>query len=273
MVPSDEPLAGLKISMRDRRMGQPEVTPSLAGALTMSAEEIVMETTGDPQTPAAMTPPTELGDAPERRSTWPTVIGIIAIVYGALGVLAECNGLVFNVFVAIWGGSMQGTAEAQKAQFEVMRQYAVPNLIFMVVGTVLAAWLLVAGIGVLRRRPWSRSAAVGWAVAKTLFTIPYSVLGYLLHNALLDAMEQAAIDSGTPMGDRLEVPVAPTVELEVVYVTATSIFPNMHSGGAAMMGCSMLWAWALPLFLIIWFLRAPVKTEVERWALESRAKV
>ena len=43
--------------------------------------------------------------------------------------------------------------------------------------------------------------------------------------------------------------------------------------GAAMMGCSMLWAWALPLFLIIWFLRAPVKTEVERWALESRAAI
>ncbi len=210
-----------------------------------------METTGDPQTPAAMTPPVKQGDAPERRSRWPTVIGIIAVVFGVLGVLAACMGLVSNVLVAIFGGSMQGMPEVQKAQFEVMRQYVVPNSIMMVVGTVVAAWLLVAGIGVLRRRPWSRRAAVGWAVAKILYAIPGSVLGYLLNKALFDAMEQAAIDSGTPM--------------------PTGIFTSMQSGGAAMIGCETLWAWALPLFLIIWFRRASVKTEVERWALENRA--
>ncbi len=120
-----------------------------------------------------------------------------------------------------------------------------PSLISWVVGTVVAAWLLVAGIGVLRRRPWSRSAAVGWAVAKILYVIPTSVLGYLFYKAKFDAMEQAAIDSGTPM--------------------PTGMFTIMHSAGAAMTGCSALWAWALPLFLIIWFRRAPVKTEVERW--------
>ena len=56
-------------------------------------------------------------------------------------------------------------------------------------------------------------------------------------------------------------------------MTATPIFTSMHSGSAAITGCWMLWEWALPLFLIIWFLRAPVKTEVERWALECRAAI
>ncbi len=232
-----------------------------------------METTGDPQTPAAMTPPTEPGDAPERRSTWPTVIGIIAVVFGALGLLDDCLELVSNMFFASLGDSTQGMSEEDKAQFEVMRQYAVPTVIMTVVGTVLSAWLLVAGIGVLRRRPWSRGAAVGWAVAKILYTIPVSVLGYFIIKAQFEAMEQPAIDSGTPMGDRLEVPEAPVIKLEVVEVTATPIFTSMHGGSAAIMGCWMLWDWALPLFLIIWFLRTPVKTEVERWALESRAKV
>ena len=78
-----------------------------------------------------------------------------------------------------------------------------------------------AGIGVLRRRPWSRSAAVGWAVAKILYVIPTSVLGYLFTKAQFDAMEQAAIDSGTPM--------------------PTGMFTIMQSAGAAMMGCSTLW--------------------------------
>ncbi len=205
-----------------------------------------METTGDPQTPAAMTPPTELGDAPERRSTWPTVIGILAIVFGALGVLGACMGMASYVFVAIVGGQMQGMPGVQKAQLEVMRQYMVPNSIFVVVGTVVAAWLLVAGIGVLRRRPWSRGATVSWAVAKIIYAIPASVLGYFHNKAQLEAMEQAAIDSGTPI--------------------PTGIFTIMQSVGVAMMGWSMLWVWALPLFLIIWFRSAPVKTEVERWA-------
>ncbi len=193
-----------------------------------------METTGDPQTPAAMTPPTEPGDAPERRSRWPTVIGIIAVVFGALGVFDECLDQVSNMFFASLGDSTQGMSEEDKAEFEAMRQYAVPTVIMTVVGTVLSAWLLVAGIGVLRRRPWSRGAAVGWAVAKILYTIPLSVLGYFIIKAQFEAME----------------PI-----------------------WAAVWGCSTLWAWALPLFLIIWFRRAPVKTEVERWALESRAKV
>ncbi len=206
-----------------------------------------METNGDPQTPAAMTPPTELGDAPERRSGWPTMIGIIAVVFGVLGVLGGCSGLVFNVFAAIWGSSMQWMPEVQKAQFEVMRQYVVPTSISMVVATVVAAWLLVAGIGVLRRRPWSRGATVGWAVAKIIYAIP----AYFLNKAQFEAMEQAAIDSGTPI--------------------PTGIFTIMQSVGGAMMGWSILWVWALPLFLIIWFRWAPVKTEVERWALESRA--
>ncbi len=210
-----------------------------------------METTGDPQTPAAMTPPVRQGDVPEPRSRWPTVIGIIAVVFGVLGVLGGCSGLVFNVFAAIWGSSMQWMPEAQKALFEVMRQYVVPTSISMVVATVLAAWLLVAGIGVLRHRPWSRGATVGWAVAKIIYAIPASVLGYFHYKAQLEAMEQAAIDSGTPI--------------------PTGIFTIMQSVGAAMMGWSILWVWALPLFLIIWFRWAPVKTEVERWALESRA--
>ncbi len=180
------------------------------------------------------------------------MIGIIAVVFGVLGVLGGCSGLVFNVFAAIWGSSMQWMPEAQKALFEVMRQYVVPTSISMVVATVLAAWLLVAGIGVLRHRPWSRGATVGWAVAKIIYAIPASVLGYFHYKAQLEAMEQAAIDSGTPM---------PTGHIVTI----------MQSVVVPMMGCSMLWTWALPLFLIIWFLRASVKTEVERWALESRA--
>ncbi len=74
-----------------------------------------MDTTGDPQPPPAMTPPTERGDPPERRAGWPTVIGIIAIVFGAMG-------LVSNVSVAIWGGPMPAMPpELQKARLEVMR--------------------------------------------------------------------------------------------------------------------------------------------------------
>ncbi len=50
---------------------------------------------------------------------------------------------------------------------------------------VVAAWLFVAGIGVLRRRPWSRSAAVGWAVAKILYVIASLTFGVTVGRAKL----------------------------------------------------------------------------------------
>ena len=128
------------------------------------------------------------------------------------------------------------------------------NLISLPVATALSVWLLVAGIGILRRRPWSRPTSLGWAVGKMLYAVPASVLGYIQQTAMSAAVEDAlASDPGA------SVP--------------TGFFRFFESLGAVSVGCGLLWAWALPIFLIIWFLRAPVKAEVERWALESRAAI
>ena len=217
-----------------------------------------METAGTPPvpptppTPPAMTPPTELGDMPARPSTWPTVIGIIAIVFGSLGALGACATLVITA-LAPWFSGFVEDMPVQQAQFEVTRRFMVPMLISLMVGTPLSVWLLVAGIGLVRRRPWSRTASVGWALAKVLYVIPASVLNYVVNKATIEAMEQAAADSGQAMPGGFLV--------------------FMESLGAVGMGCGLVWSWALPIFMIVWFLRTPVREEVERWAAESRAAI
>ena len=53
-----------------------------------------MTTTG-PQMPppSPLTPPTDAGAIPPKRSAWPMVIGVIAIIFGSLATLQGCMGL------------------------------------------------------------------------------------------------------------------------------------------------------------------------------------
>ena len=53
-----------------------------------------MTTTGPqipPSTPIVV--PTDAGAIPPRKSTWPMVIGVIAIIFGSLAALGGCMGL------------------------------------------------------------------------------------------------------------------------------------------------------------------------------------
>jgi hypothetical protein len=214
-----------------------------------------METTGDqpPTPPPAMTPPTEVGEIVERPSQWPTALGVVAIIFGILGILMYgCGGIIGNVVAPMFASQLEGMP-VQEAQLQVMRRFTVINLLSSLVATSLAVWLLVTGIGILRRRPWSRTSGLGWSVARMIYAVPATLLGYIVNRATVQAMEQAAAESGDPM--------------------PKGIFAIMEALGAIGMGCTLVWSWALPVFMIVWFLRAPIKDELSRWALESRAAI
>lgn len=214
-----------------------------------------METTGDqpPTPPPAVTPPTEVSEVAGRPSNWPTALGVVGIIFGILGILIYgCGGIAGNVAMPLLAPQMEGMP-VQAAQFEVMRRFMVLNLLSGLVATILAIWLLVTAIGILRRRPWSRASGLGWAVVKMVHAVPAAVLGYIVNRATVRAMEQAAADSGDPMPG--------------------GFFAIMETLGSIGMGCTLMWTWALPVFMIVWFLRAPVREEVDRWALESRAAI
>ncbi|UCD29964.1 MAG: hypothetical protein JSV03_05675, partial [Planctomycetota bacterium] len=100
-------------------------------------------------------PPTVPGEMvmPAPTSTWPTVVGIIAIVLGALGILGGIWGAVFSLFGPI---TIMPMPQSQTMFEEAMRDSIVWAMVSGLLGMGAAILLLVAGIGVVKRRVWSR---------------------------------------------------------------------------------------------------------------------
>ena len=203
--------------------------------------------TDQPATP--MAPPTDT-DAPEAKPpSWPTVIGVIAIVFGSLGIFQGCAGLASPFITRMALSNPDALPPQSRAQLEVTQQFVLYNSISAIFVLGLAVVLLIAGIGLVRRRAWGRTAILCWAGGKIIYSIPAALLGYVIMRATLAAMKEAG-------GGAL-----------------TGFMGFLAKLGAAGLACSIIWTWALPVFCIIWMVRAPVKTEVERWTLESRVAI
>ncbi len=204
-----------------------------------------MSTTDLPP-PALMTPPVEPGEIPHPPSAWPKVIGVITIIFGSLAILGGCSGAVSSLFMSSLSGLVP---EEQATMYDAMEGLKP----WMIIGAVLALALgilqLVAGIGLVRRRAWSPTACMVWAAIKMVFVVGYTILGDMARQAQFEAAQEMIQQD-----------------------------PNMPAGMAAMMASffqvfgvfaivvGILWGWALPVFLLIWFSRGKIKAEVAGWA-------
>ncbi len=196
--------------------------------------------------PPLMTPPVEPGEIPHRPSAWPMVIGVIAIIFGSLAILQGCLGAVSTLFMS----SLSGLMPAEQAtMFDAMDDLKPWMIIGAVLTLALGILLLVAGIGLVRRRAWSPTACMVWAGIKMMFVVGNTILADMVQQAQFEAMQEVMQQD-----------------------------PNMPAGMPAMMGSffqvfgvftivlGILWGWALPVFLLIWFSRSKIKAEVARWA-------
>lgn len=189
----------------------------------------------------SMTPPTEIGYAtePPKQSSWPMVIGIIAIVLGAGGVLTSCWGTVAPLLTDALAQAMP--AGPSRAQLDAMKEWAVVLAAISAGALVLAAWLLTGGIGLVKRTAWARRAILVWAVAKALFVAGQSVASYFIQHDTFDAMTQSdPTMSQMPAG------------FSTAVATASLVF-------------GLVWGWALPVFMLIWFARGKIRAEVATW--------
>lgn len=196
--------------------------------------------------PYAPVPPTQPGEMylPQQPSAWPKVIGIIAIVLGALGVLGGCMGLASTLFVDTFKGVLEdmmpsgqpSPLEPLEAVYEHKGWMIVTQ--FLTMGA--AVLLLFVGIGLLKRAAWSARAAMYWAVIKMAVVVPGAVLAYMANKAQLATMAE---QGGGFVGSGL-----------------------VEAIGAASIGLSVVWGWALPVFVLIWFSRAKIKAEVAGWS-------
>ncbi len=189
-----------------------------------------------PPAPTWTTPPTEPGGitpAP-RKSSWPTVLGIIAIAYASIGLLGGVCGVAF---ASLFAGGKFGPGAPMYPDWHVYWTIGMA-----VVHGVFEVLLLVAGIKLMSRQAGSSRFCRRWAIGflpLCLITVPINF-----------AIERAAgwnAQTGGPAGGPPEAVMLVMFILVVVF--------------------TLLWSCALPVFMLIWFARPKVKAEVAEWAV------
>lgn len=191
-------------------------------------------------TPPPPTPPTRpsLTERPQGSPVWPTVIGVIAIVFGSAAILGGFWGVLYFLnFERISAMFPPGTAH----MMDVVLEWRAFMTLSSGLMSATAAILLIAGIGILKRRRWSVRTCAGWAILKMLVIVPQAVAGAMMQQAQMEKFSQQA-GNAMPGG--------------------TGIFAAIH---VFTIGATIAWGWALPVFLLIWFSRAKVKQETVQW--------
>ncbi|MBN1490611.1 MAG: hypothetical protein JXA69_11900 [Phycisphaerae bacterium] len=192
-------------------------------------------------TPPMATPPImpEPMTQPPARSTWPTVVGILAIVFGAVTIIFGVFGLVSTSFEDFFLSSMSPEQAAETQRITASYQ---PWMIGSAcVALVLAILLLVSGIGVVqRRRPGARRLRV-WAYLSIPYAVAAMIMQAVLQSELIEVTQAGIGPTGTPG------------VLEEIIVVPMLLF-------------GLAWSCAGPVFVLVWFSRKSIKAEVADWA-------
>lgn len=196
-----------------------------------------------PEMPSSAPPPFQSGSLPETHR-WAGVVGTIAIIFGVAGVLQGGCGIVASLFGSEIYESMSSiapqSADQMAAQQAANERFLWMNTGLSLLSMLVATVLLVGGIQLLRRRATSATLLRLWALAKLVLAILLAGAGWMVFQAQLEWMQAEQNASGAS-ADLMR--------------------------GAAIFGIALglLWQWALPIFMIVWFSRAPIRASVARW--------
>jgi hypothetical protein len=210
---------------------------------------------GYPATPPA-TPPTAPGPLPvyTAPSKWPTVIGVIAIVFGVFGALGGVWGALSPLFIdMVFGSTATPLPPQAAAQLEIQREWAGWTVGLSIAGGLLAVLLLIAGIGLTMRRAWCAGTARTWAWLKIAFAFVNTYVAYRVATETMPLALKAA--GGTATAPALP-PAAVAAFTDVVAVISV-VF-------------GLAWGLALPVFVLIWFGRSKIRAEMSTWRIATR---
>lgn len=181
-------------------------------------------------------PPTEVVYE-QPQSTWPTVIGIICIVFGGFGILGGLWGAVVPFLMSTVASMMPDPAGTMDASFAAVTRYRAITIPVSVISAVVAALLLVGGIQLLRRRFAARRVLLIWAIIKIFLVVAAVMVNIPMQRAQLEAQQA----QGMPA------------------------MPMMNLIGPITAACGVVFGWALPIFILIWLMRRPIRDEIEAW--------
>jgi hypothetical protein len=167
---------------------------------------------------------------------WPTVIGVISIVFGLLGALQGCGGIVMPFAMNGLTGLMPD--DQSKAVFAGMSDHLAWGVAAGVTGMAVGVLLLTAGIGMVQRRRWGVRAHTIWAVLAILQSGVGGVYGFLIQQSQFQAMKAGGM------------PPTP--------------FP-MEAFAAVGVLVGLLFACAYPVFMLVWVFRSVIRDQVAGW--------
>jgi hypothetical protein len=199
-----------------------------------------------PAQPGAPAPRTAPGK-PSGGSTWPAVLGVIALVFGAAGMLNNLIGalspFLLEAFTSALAGEIGGEAEETvHMTMEITRAWRGWTVGLGLVGVVVSGLLLIGGIQLLMRRAASVQLLKTWAMVRMLMVVVAAGIGWRVQQQTFEALRGA-------MGAEMD-------QVPAGLLGATAMFGTVFS---------LLFGWALPLFFLFWFARQAIKDEVEGW--------
>lgn len=185
-------------------------------------------------------PPVMPGIVIPPRSSWPTVMGVIAIVFGAAATLQGIAGALVQLILpstSVFRGATGGVD-----MFAGMEQWR-PWLLAVNAGvSLLGALLLFGGVWLTMRRRSARGLIMCWAVAKIALVCLSSYIGYQVGQAQMTAVTQSGVNVPVNMG---------------------AMMPIMNIVGVVF---GIAWGWMLPVFMLIWLMRRKIRNETASWA-------
>ena len=193
-----------------------------------------------PEQSASFTPPTQAPPPPVRASVWPTVvgiIGIIGIIYASLGLFGTFCGLAFFFILLSYADWLEsfGISEQEVQEMQASMSPVSWTVFASVVGLTLVILLFVGALKLLRRQALGVKLCTLWS----WMMIPWTIIGTVV-------MLVFELNAPTPSGGLGQ-------QIGTAIVTVIT----------AVIGL------VLPVFMVIWFLRPTIKSQVAQWRRRS----
>jgi len=180
-------------------------------------------------------PPTAFEPQRPSLSTGLAILGILGIVLGSLGALSNFVCGVGTMIAVMLFGHMIPDEFATGFPEGAM---AIASLALGVVNGIVSIMLLIAGIGIMRRRASGVRLYQLWAVVRIVFVLIGAPVTYMTQVASLEAQAE----SGMGMGGASALVVLPM-----------TIF-------------GLIWGLLLPVFALFWLRQKAVIDEVAAWS-------
>lgn len=185
-----------------------------------------------PQTQPQIAPPTVAVPYQAPESSWPTVVGVIGIIYAGLGLLGNVCGVVVIAFAPQYIEWLQnmGMSDADAQEMESDLSINAWLVISGIFGFALVIMLLVGSIKLLKRSQKGAKLCKLWA----WISIPWILIGSAISFAV-----------------QSPIPKSPTHVEQLIAVIGAAI--------------GFIFVLVLPIFMTIWFARSKIKSDIASW--------